>query len=263
LEYHLQESRDYPAVQLLVLLILNVTPKIVTMKKLKIFLFLLVATLGSWSCSKKTPILNATFESDSVNGDPAKDLVGAPSGDSIVYHDAIQPRLSVQEESTLSGTKALHFAKVILDTLPPDASQSLRFKGIGTDLTQTLRITLIGKNNGLDVVIDVSDGDGHKMAEIRITGDGQVIGGGLIGGDVGHDPHIIVFTMFPSSLKYNVAVTSASGTTTSENIPMITDNLLRFSNPAHPTLSFEHYWLTVFGQAAYVIGSVNISREEP
>ena len=136
------------------------------MKKLKIFLFLLVATLGSSSCSK-TKILSATFETDPVNGLPAKNLVGAPSGDSIVYIDAIEPRLSVQN-STLSGYKALYFAQIPVDTLPPDASQWLSFKGIGTDLTQTLEFSFTGKNNGADMSIELSDGDGHPMARMRI-----------------------------------------------------------------------------------------------
>ena len=233
------------------------------MKKLKLFLFLFVATLGSWSCTKtKTPILVATFESDSVNGLPAKDLVGAPSGDSIVYHDAIQPRLSVKEDSILfAGSKFLHFARIPLDTLPPEGSQWLRFKGIGTDLTQTLWFIISGKNNGSGVTIEVSDGDGHPMAEIRIGGDGFITDGNLPIGNVHYDPHIIVFTMFTSRMEYRVTITTASdsGGTTDD---MITTNPLIFSNPAHPTVSFRHNQVNVFG-GAYEIGSVTITREEP
>ena len=156
---------------------------------------------------------------------PAKNLVGAPSGDSIVYIDAIEPRLSVQN-STLSGYKALYFAQIPVDTLPPDACQWLSFKGIGTDLTQTLEFSFTGKNNGADMSIELGDGDGHPMARMRIEGSGAVHDSYGVIGNVGSDPHTIVFTMFTSSLKYNVTIIKASGTINAENKPMITDNLL-------------------------------------
>ena len=89
------------------------------MKKLTFSLIVLVSLLG-WSC-KSSKILTATFEGDPVNGLPAKNLPGDPSGDAIEYHDAIQPRLKVQN-STIAGSKALNF------TFNPD-QQSTNFIG--------------------------------------------------------------------------------------------------------------------------------------
>jgi hypothetical protein len=105
-------------------------------------------------------------------------------------------------------------------------------------LPKTLEFSFTGKNNGADMSIELSDGDGHPMAEMRIGGDGAVYLSGEEIGDVDLDPHTIVFTMFTSSLKYNVTIIQASGTVKAENKPMITDNLLSFSNPAHPMVSF-------------------------
>ena len=236
------------------------------MKNLKLFFFILLASHLSWSCSK---ILSATFESDPVNGLPAKDLAGAPSGDVIEYHDEIEQRLKVQN-SSISGSKALHFTYDPIDNPIPLAGQWLSFKGIGTDLTQTLWFSYTGQNNAATVAIDVSDGHGHLIARMRIRPTGEI---GLaqnladdysdVIGNVGSNVHTVIFTVFTSDLKYNVTVTKGSGPAiTTENKPMITDNLLSFSNPAHPTLSFLHAGEEPNG-STYAIGSVTISRKEP
>ncbi len=103
---------------------------------------------------------------------------------------------------------------------------------------------------------------GTRWPRMRIGGDGEVRDSYGVIGDVDFDPHTIVFTMFTSSLKYNVTIIQASGTVKAENKPMITDNLLSFSNPAHPMVSCVRTTWAVFG-GTYVIGSVDISRKKP
>ena len=236
------------------------------MKNMSQFLFFTLAALLSVSCSK---ILTATFESDPVNGLPTKNLTGAPSGDVIEYHAAIEPRLTVQN-SAVAGSKALHFTYNSIGDPPPLSAQWLSFRGIGTDLTNTLWFTYVGQNNGTGVSIDASDGHGHLTARMRISENGDVGLAQNIGdnysdviGNVGSGIHTVVFTMFTSTLKYNVTILKDAGATiTAENRAMITDNLLTFNNPAHPMLSFLHAGLVSDG-SIYAIGSVSISRKEP
>ena len=180
------------------------------MKKLTFSLIVLVSLLG-WSC-ESSKILTATFEGDPINGLPAKNLPGDPSGDAIGYHDAIQPRLKVQN-STISGSKALIFTFNPLPNPndPPTLSEQwLSFKGIGTDLTETIWFTHTGQNNGATVLIDVSDGHANLIAMMRISPNGDV--GSLksaddfnnVIGNVGNGVHTVVFTVTTSALKYNV-----------------------------------------------------------
>jgi hypothetical protein len=237
------------------------------MKKLTLSLIVLVSLLG-WSC-KSSKILTATFEGDPVNGLPAKNLPGDPSGDAIEYHDAIQPRLKVQN-STIAGAKALNFTFNPINNPPTLSAQWLSFKGIGTDLTETIWLTHTGQNNGATVLIDVTDGHAHIIARMRISPNGDV---GLaqniqddytnVIGNVGVGVHTVVFTVTTSSLKYNVTVFPESGPAiTEENNPMITNNPLYFNNPAHPMLSFLHQGSVPNGNS-YAIGSVSISRKKP
>ena len=240
------------------------------MKKLTPSLIVLVSLLG-WSC-KSSKILKATFEGDPINGLPAKNLPGDPSGDVIDYHDAIQPRLKVQN-STIAGAKALIFTfnPLTNPNNPPTLSEQwLGFKGIGTDLTETIWFTYVGQNNGATVLIDVDDGHAHIIARMRISPNGDVaLAQNLMDnytnviGNVGSGVHTVVFTVTTSSLKYNVSVFPSSGPAiTAENKPMITQNPLYFNNPAHPQLSFLHDGSVPTGNS-YAIGSVDISRKKP
>lgn len=236
------------------------------MKKLTFSLIMLVSLLG-WSC-KSSKILEATFEGDPINGLPAKDLPGDPSGDAIAYHDAIQPRLKVQN-STISGSKALIFTYNPLTNPnnPPTLSeQYLSFRGIGTDLTETIWFTYTGQNNGAAVLISVSDGHANSIAMMRISPNGNVALADdftNVIGSVGNGVHTVVFTATTSALKYNVTVFPESGPAiTAENKPMITNNPLYFNNPAHPTLGFLHEGSVPTGNS-YAIGSVTISRKKP
>jgi hypothetical protein len=238
-----------------------------TMKGL-LFAFVVAATCGLTSCSK---ILDASFEDDDTDSPPATDLPGSPAGDVIEFHASLQPQLKVQNDD-ISGSKALHFTN-FSGTLPPVSQRRLSFKGIGTDLTETLWFTHTGQNMGSEMSIDVSDGHGHSMVRMHIRFDGQV---GLatnladpytdVIGNVGSGKHTIIFTTFPSTLKYNVSIIKESAPAIiAENRPMITDNPLSFNNPAHPTLHFMHYSLTtgVGLGTTYAIGSVSISKREP
>ena len=237
----------------------------VVMKKLTFSLIVLVSLLG-WSC-KSSKILTATFEGDPINGLPAKNLPGDPSGDAIGYHDDIQPRLKVQN-STISGSKALIFTFNPLPNPndPPTLSQQyLSFKGIDTDLTETIWFTHTGQNNGAAMLITVSDGP-HSFAQMRISPNGSVALADdftNVIGSVGNGVHTVVFTVTASTLKYNVTVFPESGPAiTAENKPMITDNPLYFNNPAHPMLGFLHQGSVPNGNS-YAIGSVTISRKKP
>ena len=240
------------------------------MKKFTFSLIMLASLLG-WSC-KSSKILEATFESDALYGMPAKNLPGDPSGDVIEYHAAIGPQLEVQN-STIAGSKALIFIfNAINDpnNPPPLSQQWLGFRGIGTNLTETLWFTHTGQNNGANVLIDVTDGHAHIIARMRISPNGAVgLAQNLLDdytnviGNVGFGVHTVVFTVTTSALKYNVTVFPESGPAiTAENKPMITDNPLYFNNPAHPTLSFLHQGSVPTGNS-YAIGSVTISRKKP
>lgn len=239
------------------------------MKRLSAYLFPAVAWCLVCSC-QSTKVLVAGFEADAVNSPPATSLPGDPSGDVIQFNAAVEPQLKVQN-SSIAGSKALHFTNVaIVD--PGGHNRWVSFRGIATDLTQPLWFTHTGQNSGVmrDVFIDVSDGHGHLMARMRIKPNGEV---GLattlvdnysdVIGNIGSQVHTIVFSTTASTLKYNVTILKTSGPAiTAENKPMITENVLSFNNPAHPSLSFRHSDAAGSGDL-YAIGSVTISRKKP
>lgn len=233
------------------------------MKKSAIPLIILTACIAS-SCAE---VLNATFESDVINSPPATDLPGSPPGDVIQFHSAMIPQLKVQN-SDISGNKALFYTDVAVSNPPPVASRWIGFRAKATALTETLWFRHTGENMGSNILIDVSDGHVHLIARMRISSSGEV---GLsttindnysdVIGNIGSGAHTIIFTTFPSTLKYNVTILRPSGPgITATNKPMITDDASAFSNPAHPTLSFLHEGT---GGHTYAIGSVTISRKEP
>lgn len=233
------------------------------MKKFTFPLLVSVCCIAS-SCSE---ILTATFEDDAINNPPATDLPGSPTGDVIQFNPAMEPQLRVQN-SDISGSKALFYTDVEINNPPPVSDRWINFKAKGTSLTETLWFRHTGENMGATVMIDVSDGHLHVIARMRIAFDGEVglstsINDGYsdVIGNLGSGAHTVVFTIFPSTLKYNVTIVQPSGPTiTATNKPMITDDASSFSNPAHPTLSF----LQSGGSGnTYVIGSVSISRKEP
>ncbi len=239
------------------------------MKKLSLYAIAITFCCLVSSC-KSSKILTATFEADAINSPPAKNLPGDPAGDVIQYHDAVQPLLKVQN-SAISGSKALHYTTLTINNPPPLSSRYLSFKGIGTDLTETLWFTHTGQNDGSTIHIDVSDGHVHLMARMRISPNGDVglatnINDGNytnIIGNVGSETHTIVFTASPSTLKYNVTIIKETGPAiTAENKPMITDNVSLFNNPANPTLSFLHPD-NIASNSTYAIGSVTITRKKP
>jgi hypothetical protein len=239
------------------------------MKKLALYAMVMwIAGLGM-SC-KSSKILSASFEGDAINNPPNKTLPGDPTGDEITYHTAMEPQLKVQN-STIAGSKSLHFTNVAISN-PSGHQRWLSFRGVSTDLTQTIWFTHTGQNTGAshDVLIDVSDGHGHLIARMRIKTNGEV---GLaknitddytdVLGNIGSEVHTIIFTVSASTLKYNVTIFKTSGPTiTAENKPMITENALSFNNPAHPTISFQHSEQPGSGHT-YAIGSVSISRKQP
>jgi len=239
------------------------------MKKIQVYLSAIVICAVSWSCKSST-ILTATFEGDAVNNPPATDLPGAPSGDVIQYHSAMTPQLKVQN-STLAGSKALHFTNVSIPDVPGH-DRWLSFRGIGTDLTKTIWFTLVGQNIGAseDLYIYVSDGHAHVIAMMRIASGGQVALATNIAdpfsdvlGNIGSQSHTIIFTVSASTLTYNVTILTPSGPTiTAENKTMITNNQLSFNNPAHPELSIQLPEMTNPSHT-YAIGTVLISKKKP
>jgi hypothetical protein len=239
------------------------------MKNLLLQAIIIILGTLSFAC-ESSKILTADFESDAINVPPTKNLPGNPDGDVIKYHDAIQPRLQVKN-SSLSGSKSLHYIDNPISDAPPVASQWVGFKGIGTDLTQTLWFIYTGKSHGAGVTIDISDGHINTMGRLVIAPSGEASVVHSFGpdvpdhpiGNVGTGAHTVVFTVFTSLLKYNITIIKENGANiVAENQPMITTNLLQFSNPAHPTISFlltQPTRSTTF----YEIGSVGISRKEP
>ena len=237
------------------------------MKKLSLY-SVAIAFYCLLSACQSTKILTATFEADAINSPPAISLPGDPDGDEIEYHNAIAPLLKVQN-STISGSKALHYTALTINNPPPVSSRYLSFNGIGTDLSETLWFNHTGQNMGSTILIDVSDGHAHLMARMRISPNGDV---GLatnisdadysdIIGNVGSETHTIVFTASPATLKYNVTIVKETPPAiTAENKPMITDTAIYFKNPANPTLSFLH---PDNAGTTYAIGSVTITRKKP
>ncbi len=258
-----REIRDYISPEKVVILLFQTFSKSYVMKK---FAFPLVVFVGclTASCSE---ILTATFEDDAINSPPATDLPGSPRGDIIQFNPVMQPQLKVQN-SDISGSKALHYTHVSIEDPPPVSDQWLSFRGIGTDLTETLWFRHTAENMGATILIDLSDGHVHLMARMRIKSDGEVGLATVINdqysdviGNLASGVHTVIFTAFPGTLRYNVSIIQESGPTiTASNKPMITDNVLRFNNPAHPMLSFLHSGS--LGNT-YAIGSVSISRREP
>lgn len=229
---------------------------------------LLCAALVSCKTSK---ILSANFESDAVGSPPATNLPGDPAGDVIQFDPGLTPQLAVVNSAT-AGEKALNFRNMTV-AIPSGHNRWLNFRGISTNLVETLWFVYNAKNTSAtsNVLIDVSDGSGHLMARMRIQSSGDV---GLatnildnysnVIGNVGSGSHTIIFTVMPSTLKYNVSIYPSSGPViTAENKPMITENALEFANPAHPSVSFQHESTSGSGGHQYIIESVSISRKKP
>lgn len=242
------------------------------MKKLSVYLLTSVALVvcSLISSCKSDKILSAGFEGDAINSPPNKTLPGDPAGDEIQYNSALNPQLKVQS-STIAGSKSLHFTSVAISD--PGASERwVSFRGIGTNLAETIWFLHTGQNTGAahDVLIDVSDGHGHLIARMRIKPDGEVALAKNIAdyytdviGNVGSEVHTIIFTCSASTLKYNVSIFKTTGPAiVVENKPMITENALNFNNPAHPTLSFQHVQSSPPSHT-YAIGSVSITRKKP
>lgn len=241
------------------------------MKNLSVFRFaLIVLCITMLSSCQSTKILSAGFETDAINSAPNKTLPGDPSGDEITYNAALNPQLKVQA-STIAGSKSLHFTNVSISN-PGGHERWLSFKGVGTDLAETIWFLHTGQNTGAshDVLIDASDGHGHLIARMRIKSDGEV---GLaknilddytdILGNVGTEVHTVIFTCSASTLKYNVSIYKTTGPAIlAESKPMITENALSFNNPAHPSLSFQHSASSAASHI-YAIGSVSITRKKP
>ena len=233
------------------------------------FTVLLLSCTASFISCKSSKILSATFESDALNQPPASSPAGAPAGDVIQFVAGLEPQLKVQDSET-AGQKALHFMNVPVSV--GSHQKWLGFRGINTNLVETLWFTYAAKNTlpAGNILVDVSDGEGHLMARMRIHGNGEVrLAKNLTDdytdliGNVGLNPHTVVFTTSPSTLKYNVTIFQTGGSAiTAENKPMITTNALEFANPARPTMSFSHT-STGSGNHHYVIESVQISRKQP
>ncbi len=240
------------------------------MKKLFVIYLAVLASSFMFSC-QPSKILVATFEADALNAPPAKDLPGSPSGDVIEYHTGVEPQLKVQT-SSIAGAKALHYTNVVIGEVPAH-QRGIVFKGVGTALTKTTWITYTGQNTGAstkDVYIYVSDGYGHFMAAMRIRANGEVgltndlaQGNYAVIGNVGTEVHTVIFTLSPSTLKYNVTIFKETGPAIlAENKSMITEDALSFNNPARPSISFAHQEAASPGHT-YAIGSVSITRKKP
>lgn len=239
------------------------------MKTIKLSAILIALCAVTFSC-KTNKILTADFESDALNSPPTKNLPGAPTGDEITYNDAIVPRLKVMS-STLAGAKSLHYIDNSISSSISGHARWLAFKGIGTNLTQTLWFVYTGQIHGKGVTVDISDGSANTMGRLVITNSGDV---SVVHsfepeaphhtmGNIGSGPHTVVFTVNASGLSYNVTIFRDNGTAlTAENQPMITTDALLFSNPARPTLSF--LLMETSGSGSYYeIGSVTISKKKP
>ena len=240
------------------------------MKKLSVIYLVVCASSFMFSC-QPSKILVATFEADALNAPPAKDLPGSPDGDVIIYISEVEPQLKVQN-SGISGAKALHYTNVSIADVSGH-QRGISFKGIGTALTKTTWITYTGQNTGAstnDVNVYVSDGHSHFMAAMRIRANGEVglsndlaLGNFTAIGNVGSEVHTVVFTLSPSTLKYNVTIFKETGPAIlAENKSMLTEDALSFNNPAHPTISFQHEAGVSPGHT-YAVGSVSITRKKP
>ena len=238
------------------------------MKTLLVYVFTVVLSSVLFSC-KSSRILSANFESDVVGNPPATNPAGAPAGDVIQYNPALTPQLEVQNSAT-AGEKALHLKNT---TVALGAhNRWVNFRGISTNLVNTLWFNYTARNTSPsgNVLVDLSDGEGHLIARMRISSNGDVhLAKNILDvytdhiGSVGTGAHTVIFTVMPSALKYNVTIFPVSGSAvTAENKPMITDNALEFANPAHPTLSFSHQSMSA-GNHQYVIETASISRKEP
>ena len=237
----------------------------------KLFVIYIVVCVSSFVSCKPNKILVATFEGDVVNAPPVKDLPGSPEGDLIEYVSDVEPQLKVQN-SSISGAKALHYTNVSIGDVPGH-QRGILFKGVGTALTKTTWVTYSAQNTGAStksVYVYVSDGHSHFMAAMRIMPNGEVglandlaQGNYTVIGNIGTEVHTVIFTLSPSTLKYNVTIFKETGPAIlAENKSMLTDDALSFNNPAHPTISFSHEAGVSSGHT-YAIGSVSITRTKP
>lgn len=191
----------------------------------------------------------------------------------IQYNPVIENQLVV-ESSTTAGEKALHFRNAALSGDLSGHSKWVSFRGINSDLANTVWFWFTGANTGAsgNVLVDVSDGNAHLIARMRIKPNGEVgLARNILDADysdvlgvLNGTSHTIVFTTDVSRLRYNVTIFQAGGETIppATDRPMITENVLHFSNPARPSLSFMHNG-SANPNHKYMIESVVISRRRP
>ncbi|HLA52785.1 MAG TPA: hypothetical protein VK618_05755, partial [Flavitalea sp.] len=162
-------------------------------------LFILSSFIVMTSC-KSSKILSATFESDAVNQPPAKNPAGNPPGDVIQYVNELKPQLRVQN-STTASEKAMHLMNAPANVTVHN--RWINFRGINTDLVQTLWFTFTAKNTNPagNVMIDISDGANSLIARMRIHSNGEVRLAKTMAddytdliGNVGQNSHTVIFT---------------------------------------------------------------------
>lgn len=241
------------------------------MKAFQYFLTCAVFCTVFSSC-KSTYLLRSTFESDAINGLPAKTLPGDPSGDELTYSSPLEPRLKVIASAS-AGQKALQFTQTNTPGLTA-SNQWIGFKGISTDYTQTVwyAFTATQQNAfGGYVLIDATDGSAGIVVRMKIKANGEVTllrnlttqQEDVIGTLPEGVSHTVFFTVNMATSKYNVTILKSSGPTiTVTDKTVVLGTGISYANPARPTLSFR--FEDGFSDARkYVIEGVTISREKP
>ena len=237
--------------------------------KMQLNLLLILVSCSLLVSCTTAKLLDASFEADAVNGLPDKTLPGDPTGDEITYDAVIEPQLKVQN-STIAGSKSLHFTNVAIGN-PPASQRFLKFKGASTDLSKTVWFMYAAQNinPGMDVFVDVGDGYSAAIARLRIepNGTASVVAASDYTvyhtlGNIGTGVHTVVFTTSLASKTFNITIFRESGPALkAENRPFIQQDHTQFHNPARPTITFQHQGTTSLH--TYALGFVSITKEKP
>ncbi len=215
--------------------------------------------------------MTETFESEVIGGLPVMNIPGAPSGDQVVYEPVLTPRIKVTASSNSAGQKALTFSQASATGLNAH-NQFLSFRGISTDFTKPLWFSFIGTLSGLgsDLMIDIADGSAGLIARMYFRENGNVELERSLAGTpaelIGNIPlgtiHTVIFTLDMNKKSYNLTIFKTVGNILVKDHPLLLENPLAYSNPAHPQISFR-FDASNFETRKYVIESVNISRKQP
>ena len=216
------------------------------MKKLQITFTVLFLTIILGSCST-TKILQTNFSEGTLGNAPAHDIPGDPSGDFIGYIPDLAPALKIVNWSAGDG-KALEFKSRYLPNVSGHNTW-LSFTGVSTNFRETIWYMYAAKHSGTNgnIIIDLTDGSGTLIARMTTRSDGTTTlqnRDWITSRNIGVIPpnvyHTVIFAVSVTNRTFNLLIVGGGMEQIELNdVPLFTDNILDFHNPATPQLGIN------------------------